>query len=102
MTRKLYSRKGTLLGAVSYPDEWDDAIAQGREHRFYILPARPLFNAFTATLQETADMQRTGCIKPSLYQRGAVEIAGITLEEFEALPRCAFFPGAAYLRSITD
>lgn len=95
--RKLYSRKGTLIGSVSFPRHWDEYL---REQGYFRFALRPKLS-FNDDPSEIPDV-RTG--EMSLYpgERGAVVIRGVTLEEFETIPGCSFAPSAAYIRSLLE
>lgn len=97
-TRKLYSRKGTLLGSVSYPRHWDEYL---REQNYFRFAIRPKLSWNDAEPSAPLDI-RTG--EMTLYpgERGAVMIYGVTPEEFETLPGCSFSPSAAYIRSLLE
>ncbi len=98
---KLVSVKGTLLGTVTIPKHWADALKDRGEVRFATTPSIPSWC-------------EAGRVAPfELYQGalyvdyssgiyGAVMLLGVSLEEFEKLEGCSFIPGAGYLRSIIE
>lgn len=96
--RKLYSAKGTLLGIVHYPPDWDEVI-QGRGGIRVALPTK--LSALAATTNDDFYYSpKIMEITRSCRNPGAVHIYGVTLEEFEVMDGCAFTPSAGYLRSL--
>lgn len=109
VTRKLVSRKGTLLGTITYPLEWemirkergDDGRA--REYVRVALYAPLRFTAFDALGSEAATIETLEIFDAwSGDYPDAVQIRGVTLERFEQQPGCSFAPGAGYLRSLVE
>jgi hypothetical protein len=100
VTRKLYSHKGTLLGTVNYPEEWDERIQGHRGFRMHWMPATADLLRYIHDDESSKTAVRTFVIHESYHERGAVEIYGVTPEEFEQMPDCSFSPGAAYIRSL--
>jgi hypothetical protein len=98
VTRKLYSRKGTLLGTVTYPAHWDRTIQKHGGMSFHLTPEL----RFWALDDAHAPEVRTGFIAQHHRDRAGVELGGVTLEEFEKSPGCSFSPSAAYLRSLME
>ena len=98
VTRKLISRRGTLLGTVTIPASWAEAIDRDRLLRFYRPPAR-LLTYSAETVPETIAVGILALAHHIEYP-AAVILHGLTPEEFETLPGCSFAPGAAYLRSL--
>ena len=98
---KLVSRKGTLLGTVSIPDGAAQYL-HDRSHYFAkmsVLPRLRLPPYPSPEVSALVDVQTVTFVRSHAY-RDAIEIHGISLEEFEKLPGCSFAPGAGYLRSI--
>jgi hypothetical protein len=107
VTKKLVSRKGTLLGTITYPAEWErDRARKGADGyaRGYIrLMMWEPWKAFSvAPLADTppAVLTFSICEAWSRDYPDAVQLEGITPEQFEQQPRCSFAPGAGYLRSL--
>ena len=98
--RKLYDRRGTLLGLVVIPYDWDDYLRRQRGYRFVVTKPRSLRD-YLETPSKPQEF-RTADVVLSRHENGAVELYGISLEEFETLPGCSFSPSAAYLRSIIE
>jgi hypothetical protein len=102
MVRKLVSRKGTLLGTVTFPSHWGELIERQGGVRFALRKPLRISDMLAEASVET--LMQTG----ALYQahdynhRDALILDGVMLEEFEAMPDCSFSPSAAYLRSITQ
>ena len=103
-TFKLASRKGTLLGTVTVPDDVAEYLNGERGQRDYasmaVLPRLPFL--YPPQPEDVPGMLgvMTVTFRRSYYMRDAIEIHGISLEEFEKLPGCSFSPGAGYLRSV--
>jgi hypothetical protein len=99
-TRKLYSRNGTLLGTISYPEEYDLWLCER--------------GSFTFVKDESFKVSDYFAIDPSMpdyktitiyfynRERGAVCLYGINPEEFEKIRDCSFAPSASYLRSVIE
>lgn len=100
MVRKLVSRKGTLLGTVTFPSHWGETIEAQEGVRFHL--RKPLrISDMLADASVEALIQTGVLYKAHDYiHRDALILDGVTLEEFEAMPGCSFSPSAAYLRSI--
>lgn len=97
--RKLYSRVGTILGSVTYPDFWDEAVQAVGNIRVRLRPPTPV--TFTPAGDEpTYAPDRTVIIRRHHRDPHGVCIEGCTPEEFEAIEECTFQPGAGYLRSL--
>lgn len=100
MTRKLYSRKGTLLGTISYPNSWEDGFVKYGHFTFVACEfSRPYFSPSPLHVKSSI---KTATITLYSGERGAVTLYGITPEEFEKLPGCSFSPGAGYIRSLVE
>lgn len=99
MTRKLYSRKGTLLGTLTYPDRYDRVLLQNGHVRVALVKPLPLYLGDGAVTEPTI---RTAVIDFYGSQRGAVCLYGATPEEIEQFPEFSFAPGAGYLRSLVE
>jgi hypothetical protein len=106
-TRKLVSRKGTILGTITFPDHWVPRMEEyrGSAVRFhYESPEeRASLRRFLAPATgHEIHLQRVAGIVQSWGMRDAVELLDITPEEFETMPGCSFAPGAAYMRSLIE
>ena len=107
-TRKLVSRKGTLLGTITFPDHWmerwqSSSLRGESVWMFAIIPPMTLrsYTDMSADLQ--VSFKQGGLSRAFSYQYpDALELHGVTLEEFEQVPGCSFAPGAGYLRSLLD
>lgn len=99
--RKLVSRKGTLLGVVTYPADWERWLADRQSASFHVAP-NVFVRAYEKFDPNTELLVKTGTLVRSLHMRDAVELYGISIEEFEQLDGCTFSPSAAYLRSIVE
>jgi len=91
---KLESPSGTLLGTITIPAHWAERL---RERTMIQFPLSSLSDYDT----DEGVLLRCGMLAQSTGNyRDALMLFGITPEEFERLPGCAFMPGAAYLRSV--
>ena len=100
-TFKLASRKGTLLGTVTVPDDVAEYLNGERGQRDYASMEVLLRLPFPQPEGVPGILSITAAVfQRSYYMRDAIEIHGISLEEFEKLPGCSFSPGAGYLRSV--
>ena len=91
---KLESPSGTLLGTITIPARWAERL---RERTMIQFPLSSL------SYYDTDDgaLLRCGMLAQSTGNHpNALMLFGITPDEFERLPGCAFMPGAAYLRSV--
>ena len=95
---KLVNNKGENLGIIYIPPAWFEKIVIHGRVEFRQsdqIPVAPYLDP-TAPLP----MIRTGLISLSLWQPGAVELFGLTLEQFEQIDGCAFAAGAAYIAGV--
>lgn len=88
---KLTSPTGTLLGTVTIPKRWGTHLQE----------CQPVFFRIGRILSPTFDI-KAGYIVLSHAMRGAVELHGCSIEEFEQIDGCSFSPSAAYLRSVLE
>jgi hypothetical protein len=96
---KLVSAKGEVLGTVTIPIDWLQEIRERWHYHFRFadfikVTSYPAFNA------GPTGVIKMGVLHQSHDIRGALELTGLTLEEFEQVPGCTFQPGAAYLKSL--
>jgi hypothetical protein len=101
-TRKIYSQKGTLLGTVTYPEEWDSQVVQRGGFRIAFFVDKRSIRELLETDAIAVPDVRTLLIVPSVHEKGAVKIIGVSMEEFEQMPFCSFQPGASYIRSLME
>jgi hypothetical protein len=101
---KLESTEGTLLGIVMIPSRWEDHIRYYGHVDLHMVPQQ---SARAGDINDRADQRESipllRCATLALSNGNypdALVMFGITPEEFETLPGCAFIPGAAYLRSV--
>lgn len=103
-TRKLYSARGTLLGTITYPAEWDLRIrANGRVSIAVWSPIS--WREYLGEASEQPALLRTFSLfrhYNPLGEREGIRLDGLTLEEFEQQPGCSFSPGAGYLRGLIE
>ena len=89
---KLISDRGTVLGSLLIPNIFADKLLKdgmveiGCREKIGDAPERVIW----AVLRESATVA------------GGVELTGMSIERFELMPSCAFFPGAAYIKSMMD
>lgn len=102
---KLVSRRGTLLGTITFPADWEDRLLHEGVTRF----AAQKWDDVVRYLPPPGVSEEVPPIRiGALYlerigpNAGAVCLHGLTPEEFEALPGCTFAPGAGYLRSLME
>ena len=108
-TFKLISRKETLIGTVTVPLHWAYMLV-GRDRpdtawpavEFTYLPEEarsPWF--YLRDGAEAITYQRCALVYRRWTKFGpAVELRGITPEQFETIEGCTFAPSAAYIRSL--
>lgn len=104
VTYKLDSIKSNkMLGTVIVPWYWEKEIDQyGSVAVVYIdntLP--PAWAIEDCSIPLTLGLKR-GLLCHSHWHFDSLMLYGLTLEEFEQVPGCAFSPSAAYLRSIME
>jgi len=99
-TRKLVSHKGTMLGVITFPAQWEDYLNMHDSVQFPI--RQPLQTVYTTNIPEFTNVIGHIYRVPHELLKDAVALAGISLEEFEKQPGCSFSPSAAYLRSIIE
>lgn len=100
VSRKLYSRKDTLLGTISYPAHWDLTLKKQRWVRFYAYD--PKARWYSPELSSETVHARVGVLERMYADHDGVYLHEISLEEFERIPGCSFSPSAAYLRSLME
>lgn len=108
-TFKLVSRRETLLGTVTVPLRWASMLLRDRsgwpEVRFHYWPDGR-GSMFRAYLEEESTLTYSmGAIRYHDWTPEfgpAVELLGITPEQFERLEGCSFAPSAAYIRSLLE
>lgn len=101
--RKLFSRKGTLLGTVTMPEHFEYYLKREGGFRFAIHDPLRFRSYFSEESSREAVTVKTGVVHTvDHYEKGAVCLIGISPEEWEKIPGCTFHPGAAYLRSLLD
>jgi len=107
--RKLYSDRGTYLGLVTYPDEWERYL--GDPDRGFIrfqsttVPERhEELRAFwsDAPMPMTRPLAVAELRRCDHLEYGAVRLYGANPEQFERIQGCAFMPSAGYLRTLIE
>src|SRR5690349_9252485 len=101
---KLESTEGTLLGTIMIPASWDDKLRLRGRMEFFV--PEPVAADECGLLRDRSHANSTLMVRHALMTRSngnhrdALMLFGVSPEEFERLPGCAFMPGAAYLRSV--
>ncbi len=98
---KLVDQHGTILGVITIPGHWDECLAESRSVRFAVCDGPPI-RAYQDFDPSAAILVQYGGLTRSYAMRGALELWGISLEQFEKMDGCTFSPSAAYLRSIME
>ena len=103
-TYKLVSRKGTLLGTITIPDYEDQILRQQGGVQIAYMPCLATYTGISPSSPVVPEMVQVVTIHRSYcYEHhDAVEMYGVTLEEFEKMPGYSFAPSAAYLRSLIE
>lgn len=107
-TFKLVSRRETLLGTVTVPLHWASMLLRRDgwpEVRFNYFPDKR--HGFLRDWGREPDTSVCHSIATLRYHDWtpfgrAVELWGITPEQFEELEGCSFAPSAAYIRSLLE
>jgi hypothetical protein len=89
---------GKLIGYLDIPTAWRDILHRQRECRFYFSgPFR--YPKIDEQLSASINTRRCA-IHTSITKDGAdaYSLWGITLEEFQTVPGCAFYPGIGYIQ----
>lgn len=81
-----------VIPATKYAELEDNKCA-----RFIFSEPRVAANYFNSEMPAIGPSVRYCVVEWSHHTRGAVHILGMTPAEFEAVPGCAFIPGAAWL-----
>lgn len=105
MKLKLVTEKdNVLLGVVEFPDSWYNRNSSNiiefflkNEYRF--LPWGAQHVMLTAAASTANVLLKKGAfIHSGYYTNDRYFIYGVTIEEFEALSDCFFYPGINYIR----
>lgn len=100
-TYKLISAKGTLLGHITIPPAMDEILKARWRLEFMLAPAPPKY--WESNQAPFIPRRATIEMEPAFSEwAGGVRLWGVSIEEFEVIPGCAFYPGAAYLRSVIE
>lgn len=98
---KLVSAKGTYLGTITVPHDVEKWLTDGeREVRLYAPPEMP--KSWSSWRNDESIVVRSLIIQRSYAVPGAVEIYGMSIEEFERLDGLSFSPSMAYIKSICE
>lgn len=99
--RKLVSINGTLLGHVSIP-QWANIILNEHDVVRFQGYQRPVTQWDGTPVPDDLITSIGTLASWSFDFPGGVQLFGISLEELEKTPGFAFYPSAAYLRSIIE
>lgn len=96
MRRKVYSPKGTYLGVLEYPPEWDARLQTFGSIR--------IAKRSAPRVSDSTEQVPTTIASFTIYwhpmDKGSIVLNGISPEAFEQERGCAFYPSASYMRSL--
>ncbi|MGI4943677.1 MAG: hypothetical protein ACRYHQ_24450 [Janthinobacterium lividum] len=98
---KLISPRDTVLGTITIPHSMANAL-DAHETVNFLPPYEPPGYMLPDPGIAPAPRFHFGTLLRSYTVQGGVMLRGLSIEQFERMPGCAFAPGAAYLRSLLE